>query len=435
MEFARKMYLERIIAARGNGFIKIITGARRCGKSYLLFTLYKRRLLTEGVAAENIIDIALDDNVNEKLRNPRDLSAYIRERLKVTKGERYLFIDEIQFCRKEPVEGHPDEFITFYDVLNGIQKIKGVDIYVTGSNSKLLSKDIATEFRDRGEEIQVHPLSFAEVYEAFGGDRYVAWDNYLVYGGMPGALLKKTDEEKRKYLTALFQKTYLKDIVDRHNLKDDYALGKTADIVSSVVGSLTNPTKLAHAMQNELKVRISIPTVKSYLDYLVDSFLFSKAERYDVKGKRYLDYPSKYYAEDVGLRNARLSFRQIEPDFLMENVIYNELRARGCAVDVGVVEHWETAAGERKRKALEIDFIVNLGMTKVYIQSAFALGTERKRNQETASLRFSGDSFRKVVLVGSVQPRYTDDHGISYVNVLDFLLDEKVQQELLSKKI
>ena len=310
-------------------------------------------------------------------------------------------------------------------------KIPNLDIYVTGANSKMLSKDVATQFRDRGDVVEVHPLTFAEYQEAIKGDAYRNWNEYLVYGGMPEAVLKKTHEEKAAYLSGLFASTYLKDIVERYKLRDDYALGRTVEVVASVAGSLTNPTKLAHAMQNELGVRISIPTVKNYLEYLTDSFLFRKAERYDVKGRRYLDYPSKYYAEDVGLRNARLNFRQTEVDHLMENVIYNELIARGANVDVGVVDTREVVNGTQVRKQLEIDFIVNLGMNKVYIQSAYALGSEHKRTQEIASLERSGDSFRKVVVVGVPQPKYTDEKGITYVGVMDFLLDPSVLDGLL----
>jgi len=430
VEFDRTIYLDRLLARKGNGFVKIITGLRRCGKSYLLFKLFKKRLLKSGVPASHIIEVALDDDANESLRDPRALSGYVRSKVG-KRGAYFLFVDEIQLCGESQSEAKGGAKLTFYDVLNGLMKLPNLDIYVTGSNSRMLSKDVATHFRDRGDVVQVHPLTFAEYHAAIRGDVYRDWNDYLVYGGMPEAVLKKTPEEKASYLTELFERTYLSDIVERYRLRDDYALGRTIDVVSSVVGSLTNPTKLAHAMQNELGVRISIPTVKNYLSYLEDSFLLRKAERYDVKGRRYLDYPSKYYAEDVGLRNARLNFRQTEVDHLMENVLYNELVVRGARVDVGVVEARETVDGRQVRKQYEIDFIVNLGMGKIYLQSAYALTTERKRAQETASLEKSGDSFRKVVVTGVPQPKYTDGSGITYVSIMDMLLDPVVLDDLL----
>ena len=430
MVFKREKYLQRLLSRKGNGFVKIITGVRRCGKSYLLFKLFKKLLMKSGVTATQFIEIELDDDKNENLRDPRKLSAYVRGKVR-GKSAYYLFIDEIQFCRAVPLPDNPEEKLTFYDVLNGLMKIRNLDIYVTGSNSRMLSKDVATHFRDRGDVVQIHPLTFAEYHEAVRGDVYRDWNEYLVYGGMPEAVLKKTHEEKAAYLSGLFASTYLKDIVERYKLRDDYAFGRTLEIVSSVAGSLTNPTKLTHAMQTELGVRISIPTVKNYLEYLTDSFLFRRADRYDVKGKRYLDYPAKYYAEDVGLRNARLNFRQTEVDHLMENVIYNELIARGANVDVGVVETREVVNGVQVRKQLEIDFVVNLGLSKIYIQSAYALGTARKKDQETASLERSGDSFRKIVVVGVPQPKYTDEMGITYIGVMDFLLDPTVLDGLL----
>lgn len=430
MVFERKEYLEKLVSRRGNGFVKIITGVRRCGKSYLLFRLYKKRLMRSGIKADQFIEIALDDDRNEPLRNPRELSGAVRRRIKGRKPY-FLFIDEIQLCHELPLEDGANGKFTFYDALNGLMKMPNLDIYVTGSNSRMLSKDVATHFRDRGDVVQVHPLTFAEYHEAFKGDAYREWNEYLTFGGMPEAVLKKTAEERVAYLSGLFESTYIRDIVERYKLRDDYALGRTIEVVSSVAGSLTNPTKLTHAMQNELGVRISIPTVKNYLDYLTDSFLFRKADRYDVKGRRYLDYPSKYYAEDVGLRNARLNFRQTEVDHLMENVIYNELIVRGANVDVGVVETRETVDGKQVRRQYEIDFIVNRGREKIYIQSAYALPTQRKRDQETASLEKSGDSFRKVVVVGVPQPKYTDEKGITYIGVMDFLLDASVLDDLL----
>lgn len=431
MTFKRTHYLLRLESSRDNGFVKIVTGVRRCGKSFLLFKLFRRQLMKSGVPASRIIAVELDDDKNEKLRNPRVLGAFIREKVKDRRSRHYILIDEIQYCYEVPLEDNPGIMFTFYDTLNGLLKLSNVDIYVTGSNSHLLSRDVATHFRDRGEEIQVHPLTFAEVHEAFKGDVYREWNDYLVYGGLPGALLKKTNAERQSYLAGLFSTTYLKDIVERYGLKDDFALGKTVDIVSSAIGSLTNPTKLTHAMQNELGIRISIPTVQKYLSCLVDSFLFSRAERYDVKGKRYLDFPAKYYAEDVGLRNARLNFRQSELDHLMENVVYNELIARGARVDVGVVFSEEMTEGRRVYKQREIDFVVNLGRGKVYIQCAYALPSQAKRDQETASLERSGDQFRKIVVVATPQPRIMDEKGIIYIGVMDLLLDPNSLDDIL----
>ena len=435
MKIAREEYLSKLVAARGDGFVKVITGIRRCGKSYLLFTLFKEYLIDKGVKASHIIEIALDSDEFEELRDPRKLSAYVRARIRRIKGECCVLIDEIQMCEevKSVVKGS-DTLITFYDVLNGLMKLPGVDLYVTGSNSKMLSDEVATNFRDRGEVIRLHPLTFSEYFKASGLSEYQAWNRYLVYGGMPEAVIKQTDAARREYLSGLFKTLYFKDIVEHNNLKDDYVLGLLTDVLLSSTGSLTNPTRIANTLSTEQGIKPDVHTVQQYLKYLSEAYLFSKVERYDVKGRRYLQYPSKWYAEDVGLRNARLNYRQTERTHLMENIIYNELVARGCNVDVGVVE--VKVAGENGKRVLrqyEIDFVVNTGFEKLYIQSAFELSDEAKRAQETFSLRKTRDSFRKLVVVGGDQPFFTDEDGISFVGIIPFLLDESILSEVMSK--
>ena len=435
MKIAREEYLSKLIAARGDGFVKVITGIRRCGKSYLLFTLFKEYLIDKGVKPSHIIEIALDSDEFEELRDPRKLSAYVRARIRRIKGECCVLIDEIQMCEevKSVVKGS-DTLITFYDVLNGLMKLPGVDLYVTGSNSKMLSDEVATNFRDRGEVIRLHPLTFSEYFKVSGLSEYQAWNRFLVYGGMPEAVIKQTDAARREYLSGLFKTLYFKDIVEHNNLKDDYVLGLLTDVLLSSTGSLTNPTRIANTLSTEQGIKPDVHTVQQYLKYLSEAYLFSKVERYDVKGRRYLQYPSKWYAEDVGLRNARLNYRQTERTHLMENIIYNELVARGCNVDVGVVE--VKVAGENGKRVLrqyEIDFIVNTGFEKLYIQSAFELSDEAKRAQETFSLRKTRDSFRKLVVVGGDQPFFTDEDGISFVGIIPFLLDKSILSDVLSK--
>ena len=437
MEIRRDIYLNRLKERLHNGFVKIITGIHRCGKSYLLFRLFRNDLIANGVSPDHIIEIALDNEASRHLRNPIRLAATLRERISnIGKGWKYVFIDEIQMSQKVlpddldlsriAPEDRASAYVTFYDVLNELMKIPEVDVYVTGSNSRTLSSDIATNFRDRGDEVRIHPLTFGEYHSAVGGDKSDAWADYLVWGGMPGLVEKKTDEEKKAYLDALFKKVYLKDIVERHGLKGDAALAHVLDFVMSSVGSLTNPTKLANSIMSMAHMKTSSHTVGAYLDYLQDAFLVSRVQRYDVKGRHYLDYPSKYYAEDVGLRNGRVNFRQAESGHLMENVIYNELMARGCSVDVGMVEVVDVSGGRRTKRQHEIDFIVNRPQGKVYLQSAFSMDTEEKVRQETTSLLKSGDFFRKIVIVGGAQRLSTDENGISYVGVLPFLLDPKI---------
>ena len=435
MKIAREEYLSKLIAARGDGFVKVITGIRRCGKSYLLFTLFKEYLIDKGVKPSHIIEIALDSDEFEELRDPRKLSAYVRARIRRIKGECCVLIDEIQMCEevKSVVKGS-DALITFYDVLNGLMKLPGVDLYVTGSNSKMLSDEVATNFRDRGEAICLHPLTFSEYFKVSGLSEYQAWHRFLVYGGMPEAVIKQTDAARREYLSGLFKTLYFKDIVEHNNLKDDYVLGLLTDVLLSSTGSLTNPTRIANTLSTEQGIKPDVHTVQQYLKYLSEAYLFSKVERYDVKGRRYLQYPSKWYAEDVGLRNARLNYRQTERTHLMENIIYNELVAHGCNVDVGVVE--VKVAGENGKRVLrqyEIDFVVNTGFEKLYIQGAFELSDEAKRAQETFSLRKTRDSFRKLVVVGGDQPFFTDEDGISFVGIIPFLLDKSILSEVMSK--
>ena len=434
MVLSRDLYLEKLIAAKDDGYVKVITGIRRCGKSYLLFTLFKAHLLSAGVRESRIVEIVLDSDEFEELRDPRKLSAYIRAKVSRGKGACYVLIDEIQMCEEveSVVEGSKSK-ITFYDVLNGLMRIPGIDLYVTGSNSKMLSDEVATHFRDRGEVIRMHPLTFSEYFKSSGLSEYQAWNRYLIYGGMPEAVLKKTDEARRDYLAGLFKTLYFKDIVEHNGLRDDLVLGLLTDVLMSSTGSLTNPSKMANTLSAEQGVKPDVHTVQQYLKFLAQAYLFSKAARYDVKGRRYMQYPSKWYAEDVGLRNARLNYRQSEKTHLMENVIYNELVVRGYNVDVGVVEVKVSAEnGRRETRQYEIDFVVNTGFEKLYIQSALEIDDDAKRKQETFSLRKTRDAFRKLVVVGGDQPFFTDDDGISFVGVIPFLLDKSILSGMTS---
>ncbi|MBQ7638344.1 MAG: ATP-binding protein [Clostridia bacterium] len=430
MEIKRDRYLRKLIDRRENGLIKVITGIRRCGKSYLLFELYHSYLKNDGVADDHIIELALDEDVNARYRNPLELGQYIRSLLTDKNGMYYVFLDEIQKVADIPNPYLPgtDETVGFVDVLLGLMKLKNVDLYVTGSNSRMLSTDILTEFRGRGDEIRVNPLTFAEFYEAFPGDKRDAWREYFTFGGMPLVLSQRTNEDKSRYLHMLFDKIYLDDIMARRNiLNDKSVLDDLLDFVSSAVGSLTNPAKLQNTFATVKGVKISDDTIVRYLDYFMDSFLLYRAKRYDVKGKKYIGSPVKYYYSDVGLRNARLDFRQQEETHIMENIIYNELRARDFDVDVGVVtvnEH--KANGSGRRVQCEVDFVVNRAGGRAYIQSAFAIPDEEKRKQETASLRAISDSFRKIVVVRDHIVPWYDENGVYFVGVEDFLLDENV---------
>ena len=432
MKIKRDFYLNRLVEAKGDGFVKIVTGIRRCGKSYLLFNLFKSHLLKEGVRRENVVEIALDRKKDAKLRDPDALYDFLVRRTSGKRGTVYVFIDEIQECRRpkgirrETPEEKAEREQQFYDILNEFRQRKNVDLYVTGSNSRLLVTDVATQFRGRGETIQVNPLTFSEYYAAVGGDKSDAWSRYLLYGGMPELFSMRTDAAKRTYLEGLFKTIYFKDIVERYELRDDYFLTNVNDVLMSASGGLTNPTKLANHLGTVLGKKPDPRTVGRYIDMLADAYLFRKVERYDIKGRNYLDFPSKYYPADVGLRNARLNFRQVEPDHLMECAIYNELIARGANVDVGVLEVESCKAGNREKKRLEIDFVVNLGREKVYIQSAYRLAGADKMEQETRGLRKIGDSFRKIVVVEGVQPLYTDETGVSFIGLMDFMLNKDV---------
>ncbi|MBR6733124.1 MAG: ATP-binding protein [Kiritimatiellae bacterium] len=424
MTIRRDLYLNKLISAKHDGFVKIITGIRRCGKSFLLTKLFRRHLVASGVSSSRIIVLDLDDDKNEFLRNPRRLSEWVRRRIRSKSVRYYLFIDEIQMCEEVRIDVEGAETkLTFYDVLNGLLKYPKLDIYVTGSNSKMLSSDIATNFRDRGEEIRLHPLSFAEFRQVVKKDEYSAFREYLVYGGMPLCVLKRTESDKRAYLKALFEKVYLKDVVERNKIRDKSVLECVLDMLSSAVGSLTNANKLAQQLNSQQGLKTNSPTVTRQIGYLRDAYLFSKVDRYDVHGKRYLNYPSKFYSEDIGLRNVRLNFREFEDAHLMENVIYNELVARGYAVDVGVVEVDVKEDGKVTRKQLEIDFVVNTGFNKIYIQSAYALPDQAKRDQETLSLRKSGDFFKKIVVTAANAPAFEGQDGITYIGIIPFLLD------------
>jgi len=435
MEIKRDFYLNQLIERKHNGLVKVITGLRRVGKSYLLFNLFKTHLLAAGVKESQIVEVALDQARFEQLLNPLRLAEYIRERVK-GKGRFYVLIDEIQLSLKVKKPGikltdvAPEDrkqaYVTFYDVLNEFRAMKNVDVYVTGSNSKMLSKDVATNFRDRGFEIKVYPLSLGEYIEATGLDKSEAFDEYLIWGGMPMAALERKDFARSKYLKDLFAKVYMKDIRERHKLKDDTALERVADMLFSSVGSLTSPFNISATLRNQAKMKTTDRTIKKYLDYFDESFLFSKARRYDVRGRKYLYYPEKYYAMDLGLRNARINFRQTEESHLMENAIYNELIRRGYNVDVGVVEHFSKEDGKTVRRQCEIDFVVNLGMTKVYVQSAFRVPDEKKRDQEKRSLKWSGDFFRKIVVTSGSRRPLADEDGIVHVGVIPFLLDPSI---------
>lgn len=423
----RKKYLNQLRRRHANGLIKIITGIRRSGKSYLLFNIYYNFLKSNGIDDEHIIRLALDEKKNAKYRNPMHLDDYIQKQIKDDKMH-YIFLDEIQKVKsvKNPYLDDPEERIGFVDVLLGLMKQENVDVYVTGSNSKMLSSDILTEFRGRGDEIRVSPLSYKEFYDAYQGDKYHAWHEYITYGGMPFAVTLQSHEDKSKYLQELFKKVYLADVLERRKLQnDENILEDLLDMISSSVGSLTNPTKLANTFDTVKHVKISPKTVSRYLDYFADAFMISKAQRYDIKGKNYIESPLKYYFSDVGLRNARLNFRQQEETHIMENVIYNELLLRGFSVDVGIVEYSiKTDDGKSKRLQLEVDFVANKGSQRYYIQSAFAIPDEEKRNQETRVFSRISDSFKKIVVVRDDIIPWHDENGILYIGVERFLLEE-----------
>lgn len=428
MVIKRDRYLNKLISKKENGLIKVITGIRRCGKSFLLFELYHEYLNSIGVEDDHIVELALDEIANARYRNPLELDRYIREQIRDKKQTYYVFLDEIQKVAQipNPYVDDQEAKLGFVDVLLGLMKIKHVDLYVTGSNSRMLSSDILTEFKDRGDEIRVNPLTYSEFCSAYEGEPWNAWREYYTYGGMPLVLSKKTHEEKSKYLKDLFAKTYISDVIE-HNciLNDQMVLEDLLNIVSSSVGSLTNPTKLSNTFQSVKQVSLSPNTIARYLDYFIDAFLMYKAFRYDIKGKKYMETPLKYYFTDVGLRNARLNFRQQEENHIMENIIFNELMAREFDVDVGVVEYNHVdERGKKVRAQLEIDFVANKGTKRYYIQSALTVAEEEKRQQEISSLMRVSDFFKKIVVVRDDIIPWHDEMGILYVGIQRFLLDE-----------
>ena len=423
---ARDGYLQKLIDRKENGLIKVITGIRRCGKSYLLFRLYYNYLLSIGVKKEHIITIALDEEENDRYREPKELSDYICSKIVNEDTQYYVFIDEIQNAIKKE-ELKSDKPLPLYGVLNGLLRKKNVDIYITGSNSKLLSKDVMTEFRGRGDEIRVYPLSFKEFYNFLGGDKSERFAEYATYGGLPLTLSIKSDEDKIKYLSDLFKEVYFKDIEERYNIDLPEVLQLLTDDLCSAIGSLTNSSKIANTLKSVKGVKVDSQTIATYLEYLEESFLFNQAKRYDIKGKKYFLYPSKYYCIDMGLRNARLNFRQQEETHAMENIIYNELRARGFSVDVGVVELVSVGEdGRRHQKQCEIDFVINKGMRRYYIQSALALDTEDKEKTELRPFLETKDFFKKIIVTKSYIKPWLDDNGIYHISLYDFLLDESI---------
>ena len=420
----RDIYLNKLIRKKNNGSIKIITGLRRSGKSYLLNNLYYEYLLSEGVKKEQIIKLALDDDRNREYRNPDNLSKFLYSKITNETEKFYFLLDEVQFAISDE-EIKSKEPIRLYGILNGLLRLKNVDVYVTGSNSKFLSSDIATEFRGRGDVIHVNPLSFAEFYSAYkNGDKYDAWDEYSTYGGMPMLLTMETDEEKAEYLNNLFKNTYIRDIIERNNLRGDVTIDTLVDVLASSIGSLNNPTKIAKTFASN-GIKTADKTISTYVDYLLDAFLIRKATRYDIKGRKYINSPFKYYFSDVGLRNARLNFRQQEQTHIMENIIYNELVMRGYNVDVGIIEHVvRDEEGKRTTKHLEVDFVCNKGNQRYYIQSAFSLPNAEKMEQEQASLDRIDDSFKKIIITQDRTKLWRTEKGYVIMNVLDFLLKE-----------
>lgn len=412
MEIKRDIYLNKLIRSMHNGMIKVVTGIRRCGKSYLLFNLFSDYLKAQGVDDEHIIKVDLEDRRNKKLRNPDALLEYIDAHI-AKEGMHYVMLDEVQWV---------DEF---EDVLNSYLKIPNVDVYVTGSNSKFLSSDVITEFRGRGEEIKVAPLSFSEFFSVFNGSREEAMEEYMTFGGLPMIATMQSNEEKMKYLQTLFKKTYITDILDRYKIKNEEELEELINILSSSIGGLINPNKLVNTFKSVKNVSISPNTISFYLEILQEVFMVEKSIRYDIKGKKYIDTPAKYYFADLGLRNARINFRQHEVTHLMENLIYNELRTRGLMVDVGVVVvNTKDEEGKSQRKQLEVDFVSNEGSKRCYIQSALRLPNKEKREQELRSLINISDSFQKFVITEDHIKRYQDENGIVFMNIYEFLLDK-----------
>ncbi len=418
----RDSYLQKIIDRKENGLIKVITGIRRCGKSFLLFNLFYDYLIGSGVKPEQIITIALDDDKFLQYRDTAVLSEYIRSKI-IGSETYYILIDEVQYAITKEELKNP-ESIRLYNVLNGLMRLRNVDIYVTGSNSKMLTKDVLTVFRGRGDEIRVYPISFREYYSSVGGDKSEAYEEYALYGGMPLVLSRKTDADKMAYLQSLFTEVYFKDIAERYDIALTDVLAELTDDLCSAIGSLTNASKIANTLQTVKGVSVSSTTISNYLEYLTESFLFSNAKRYDVKGKKYFEYPSKFYCTDIGLRNARLNFRQQEETHIMENIIYNELLCRGYSVDVGVVEIRGKNGEKKVRKQCEIDFVVNHGAKKYYIQSALSVSDPEKMETELRPLKNTKDFFKKIIISKSSMKPWTDEDGILHLGLYEFLLNE-----------
>lgn len=432
MEIKRDLYLQKLISFMWDGQVKVITGIRRCGKSYLLRTIFKNYLLKQGISEDHILTYELDLAKDIRFRNPLELAKIVREQAAGKTEQYYLFVDEIQMSDEVLNPYNPNgKAITFYDALNDLKSLSNLDIYVTGSNSRMLSSDILTEFRGRSDEIRVHPLSFAEYYAYVGGDKAEVFDNYAFYGGLPLILSRPDDTAKMNYLKTLFSEVYLKDIVERKKIKREDVLSATLDLLCSSVGSLTNPNNIASSLNSRQRLKgentVAPNTVKAYIGHLADAYLFEECRRYDVKGKDYFDYPNKYYCDDLGLRNARIGFRQQEMTHIMENIIYNDLRIRGCEVDIGIVYGTEkNRSGQTVQVPREIDFIATYGGRKTYIQSAYALQTEEKALMENRPFALTGDSFPKIIVRHDIRKRWYDDNGILNIGILDFLLDDKI---------
>ena len=411
MIIKRDKYLDELIGWKHTDLIKIVTGLRRCGKSFLLFNLFHQHLLSSGTDESHIIEIALDDISNEALREPFRMLEYVKSKIK-DDNQYYLIIDEVQLLGR------------FVDVLNSFMHIDNVDIYVTGSNSRFLSKDVATEFRGRGIEIHIYPLSFAELYQARGGDKYALWKSYYTYGGLPYLASLNDNARKAEYLSSLNQTLYLKDIVERNKIANEDEFSELMNVMASSIGSPCNPNKIANTFKSVKKVSLAPQTIAKYLSFMEDAFIVEKSVRYDIKGRKYISTLSKYYFQDVGLRNALLNFRQVEETHLMENVIYNELRRCGYSVDVGMIE----VRSATQRKQLEVDFVANKGDKRYYIQSAFALPDEQKREQELVSLKKINDSFKKIIITRDDIAPYHDDNGVLIIGLMDFLLRDYKDQ-------
>ena len=412
IEIKRDAYLQQLTMRKDNGMIKVITGIRRCGKSFLLFIIFKRYLQENGVDTDHIIEIALDGIENEELRDPKLCFKYIKDAMK-DDDKYYLLLDEVQFMPR------------FEEVLNSLLRMSNIDVYVTGSNSKFLSSDIVTEFRGRGDEIRIYPLSFAEFYSVYEGDYDDAWDDYMIYGGLPQVVSLQSERQKADYLKNIFANVYLKDVIERNKIQNVDEIGILVDVLASAIGAPTNPSKIANTFASERQMSYTNKTISNHIDYLADAFLISKANRYDIKGRKYIGANLKYYFTDLGLRNARLNFRQQEPTHIMENIVYNELLIRGYNVDVGVVQIFDKdKEGKRVRKQLEVDFVVNQGNQRYYIQVAYDMTSEEKQNQEFNSLRNIPDSFKKVVIVNGSKRPWRNDEGFVIMGMKYFLLNE-----------